>query len=224
MHVNAPDLNRQTEILQLKKNPPRLISGHHPIHGMLYQLLPNSPIFHFTMLREPVDRVLSYFNYIKGKDDHPLHQFTHNKTLTEFLQTNSSPELSNGQAKRFSGNLHNGVPEQAEMFELARNTLDQCFSLVLTTCLFDEGLLLLKNRLALNDIYYKRDNVSTKYIQRAELTDSELNLILAMNQVDSELFTWAQAACKKLIHQELTDQEIKVFNDNNQRWAELVQA
>lgn len=221
-HVNAPDLNQLPEILKLKKSLPKLICGHHPMHGLLYQLLPETPVFHFTQLREPIDRVLSYFNYVKGKNDHPLHKFTVNSTFSEFIKANPSPELSNGQAKRFSGYLHSGQPTDDVLLQQAKDTLSQCFSLVLTTCLFDEGLLLLKNRLNLKDIYYQRSNVSTKFLTRSDLSDSDLKLIQAMNQVDSELFAWAKTNCQNLVKQELNSHDISNFHANNQKWNDLI--
>ena len=108
LHINAQDLNKQPEVLKLKRNPPRMVCGHHPMHGLLYQILPEHPLFHFTQLRNPIDRVLSYYNYVLGKTDHPFHHHAKGKNITEFMQLESSPELSNGQTKRFSGFLHNG--------------------------------------------------------------------------------------------------------------------
>lgn len=224
LHVNAPDLNKQADLLTLKKNHPKLICGHHPMHGLLYQLIPEQPIFHLTQLRHPVDRVLSYYNYVRGKTDHPMHEHALGQSITDFLQSDSSPELSNGQAKRFSGNLHSDAADETALFLTAQATLDQCFSLVLTTCLFDEGLLLLKTRLGLQDIYYMRSNVSKRFIRREQLSANELRLIESMNQADIKLFAWAKQNCLKQIEQELSSEAINTFKSNNQKWAELVGA
>ena len=51
LHINAPDLNNNPDLLNLKKKPPTLICGHHPMHGLLYSLLPDQPLAHITMLR-----------------------------------------------------------------------------------------------------------------------------------------------------------------------------
>ena len=222
LHINAPDLNKQPGILKLKKNPPKLICGHHPMHGLLYQLLPKHPLFHFTQLRHPTDRVLSYYNYILGKQDHPLHDLTKSKSITEFILQNPSPELSNGQSKRFSGYLHSGETDDNTLFCLAKDCLSQCFSLVLTTCLFDEGLLLLKKHLGLKDIYYQRHNVSTRFINRNQLSKEELGLIESINQADLRLFEWARKNCLTMIDQELCADDISSFKSNNLKWAELI--
>ncbi|KAA3638837.1 MAG: hypothetical protein DWP95_11730, partial [Proteobacteria bacterium] len=70
LHLNAPEFKRYPDILTLKKKPPRFICGHHPLHSPLYRYLPRAPLFHITMVREPVSRVLSYYNYISHKTDH----------------------------------------------------------------------------------------------------------------------------------------------------------
>lgn len=222
LHINAPDLNKQPDVLKLKKNHPKLICGHHPIHGYLYQALPDQPLFHLTQLRDPVDRVISYYNYIYTKKDHPLHRHALDKSLTDFILNTPSPELANGQAKRFSGYLHSEVPSDEVLLTKAKTTLDQCFSLVLTTCLFDEGLLLLKNRINLKDIFYRRSNVSTKIIKRADLSEQELKLIKNNNQADLALYDWAKIQCLELINQELTTEMIVTFKTKNSQWNKLI--
>jgi hypothetical protein len=223
LHINAPDLNKHPEAIKLKKNHPKLICGHHPMHGLLYQLLPEQPLFHVTQLRHPVDRVLSYYNYVLGKPDHPMNEHAQGKSITAFLQTKHSPELSNGQAKRFSGYLHSkAVVEDIVLFTLAQQTLSQCFSMVLTTCLFDEGLLLLKKSLGLRDIFYLKSNVSKRFISKDQLSSAELQTIESMNQADIKLFEWAKNNCLALIEQELTAEDISSFKTNNQKWAELI--
>lgn len=222
LHINAPDLNQFPSAINVKKNPPKFICGHHPMHGQLYQLLPEVPFFHFTQLRNPVDRVLSYYNYVKGKTDHPMNPFAKDQSLINFLIKNPSPELCNGQSKRFSGYLHSGSLNDKSLYKEARDTLSRCFSMVLTTCLFDEGLLLLKRRLKLKDIFYQRKNISQKFIAKNELDDTTLNFILENNQADTQLFDWAQKQCQTIIDHELTDNEIEQFRSNNKAWQQLV--
>ena len=222
LHINAPDLNNLPQIINVKQNRPKYICGHHPMHGLIYQLLPVQPLFHFTMLRDPVDRVLSYYNYVKGKLDHPMHKFAAEHSLINFLHQNPSPELSNGQSKRFSGYLHQGTASDHTLLTEAQDTLAHCFSLVLTTCLFDESLLLLQKRMGLTDIYYQRHNVSQKFLHKSELDDATLNFILEHNQADMQLFEWAKGNCEALIKSELTSTEIEKFKSNNQIWRGLM--
>lgn len=54
LHINAPDLNNLPQCVYLKNKYPKFITGHHPIHGLLYQLLAEEKIVHLSMMREPV--------------------------------------------------------------------------------------------------------------------------------------------------------------------------
>lgn len=222
LHVNAPDLNRLPGVIRLKKNHPKFVCGHHPLHGLLYQLLPKVPLFHFTQLRNPVDRVVSYFNYVKGKSDHPMHHHAADDSMISFLLKAPSPELNNGQAKRFSGYLHSGSTTDEKLFAESKDALSQCFSLVLTTCLFDEGLLLLKNRLGLKDIFYQKRNVSEKFVHKDALDDVTLNFILENNQADMQLFEWAKQQCHTLVNDEISIDELNQFKADNKAWQQLI--
>lgn len=222
LHINAPDLNRYPGLIELKKQPPKLICGHHPMHGRMYQLLPAVPIFHITMLRNPVDRVLSYYNYVLGKHDHPMHTHAQQQTLTEFIQSQHSPELVNGQCRRFSGYLHGGQADDNTLYQTAKDTLRHCFSLVMTTELFDSSLLLLKNRLGLTDVFYARSNVSKPFRKRADLSVEELALIQLVNQADQRLFEWADAQCQTRIKQTLGASDLELFRARNAKWLQLL--
>ena len=217
LHINAPDLNQCPQLLELKKNPFKLICGHHPIHGQLYGLLPNIKTFHLTMLRNPVDRVLSYYNYIQGKADHPMHGHAAGISLEQFIENNPSPELHNGQVRRFSGYLHQDPIDETAMLKKALDTLNTAFTLVLTTCLFDESLLLLQQRLGLRDIFYQRHNVSTPFLPRVELSTTQLECITAHNQADIQLFELIKARCQQLIQAELSTTQIKQFQQRNRQ-------
>jgi len=222
LHINAPDLNQCPQLLELKRSPFKLICGHHPIHGQLYGLLPAIKTFHLTMLRNPVDRVLSYYNYIQGKADHPMHEHAVGISLEQFIENNPSPELHNGQVRRFSGYLHQAPIDETVMLEKAMDTLDKAFSLVLTTCHFDESLLLLQQRLGLKDIFYQRHNVSTPFLPRAELSTTQLECITAHNQADIQLFEFIKARCQQLIQAELSTSQIKQFQQRNRQWQTLL--
>jgi len=221
LHLNAPEFKRYPEILTLKKKPPRLICGHHPLHSPLYRHLPAAPLFHFTLLREPVARVLSYYNYVCHKTDHPMHQQACGLSLSDFVISAASPELNNGQSRRFSGYLHQAAPNDETLFETARDALENCFSLVGTTHCFDETLLLLHQFLGFTDLHYRRQNQSPKILAIEDLSDKELKLIEQYNESDAHLYRYAEERINKLIARYLSAEaltDFRQFNSQEHQW------
>ncbi|MCX7552934.1 sulfotransferase family 2 domain-containing protein [Marinicella sp. S1101] len=223
LHINAPDLNKCPDLLSIKKKSPKLICGHHPLHGILYQLLDQQPIYHLTMLRDPASRVISYYNYVKGKTDHPMHRYAVTDSLIDFINNCPSPEMSNGMCKRFSGRLHTQqqTPDD-ELFDAAKENLKKCFNLVLTSCLFDESMLLLKQQLNLKDIYYKTHNVSNKFIAAKQLTEQQAHVLESSNQADLRLYQWAKTRLENQLSDQVKAADIETFRTNNQSWTDLI--
>lgn len=223
LHINAPDLIKQTNALKLKKNQPKLVCGHHPLHGLLYQLIDELNICHLTMLREPVDRIISYYNYTKAKPDHPMHKYAKENSIINFFDSCPSPELRNGQSRRFTGYLHNNIQiEQNNLYLKAKVNLTECFSMVLTSSYFDECLLLLKQSIGLKDIYYEKRNVSPKYITREQLKQDDIEYLLNQNYADSQLYNWAKSELMEIISKKLTTEMIDNFRKNNTKWNKLI--
>lgn len=187
LHVNAPDLNRLPGVVQLKKQLPRLICGHHPAHGMLYQLLPAQPLHHITVLRDPVDRVLSYYNYVCGKTDHPMHASAISLGFEDFLAQAPSPELHNGQSRRFAGQLHQDQVSN-DLLAVATDVLNHCFSQVFTTCQLGNAVKTLHQTLGFSDATLPRSNRSEKRLNRGDLTADQMALINEYNAFDIALF------------------------------------
>jgi len=67
-----------------------LIGGHLNIDTFLQMSIIQPKVF-LNVLREPVSRVISFYNYIKFRDlNHPLNRFVKNKTLYELLSSNTN--------------------------------------------------------------------------------------------------------------------------------------
>jgi hypothetical protein len=222
LHINAPDLNGCPDLLKLKKNPPDLICGHHPMHGLLYALLPDLPLAHITMLRHPVDRVLSFYNYILGKSDHPLHAQCQSLSLEDFLRQKPTPELANGQTRRLTGTLHRQQNQPADSAEHACQVLEDCFTDVWVTEQFDQALLMLSRRYGMQDVYYQPHNVSPKRVRREDLSDATLNLIGDMNQEDARLHRWAAQRSEQQYNQLFSAADLAAFQQHLLSWQALL--
>ena len=174
------------------------------------------------MLRDPVKRVLSFYNYLRGKTDHPLHAVATTKSFVDFLTSQPSPEVNNGQARRFSGHLHTDPAADEHMAEAAIDNLSRCFSLVLTTERFEHGLLLLQQDLRLVDVFSQRQNTSQPFIRLESLSAEEVELIRSLNRADQLVWAWADAQLEALIEKHLSAETISQHQQRSARWAELL--
>lgn len=194
LHVNAPDLNRLPQVIYLKNKFPKLIMGHHPLHGMLYQLLPDDALVHLTMLREPVSRVISYYNYIATREYHALHHKVKDMGFDAFLEQRDLVELSNGQSRRLAGVLHSKSDiSDNDLYKLSRQIIDDCFSLVGVTEYFYEFCHVLEKKCGIIFNHLPPVNRSRVKVQLTDLSPEQIERIKVINKVDIQLYEYVKS-------------------------------
>ncbi len=180
------------------------VSGHHfyGVHEFF-----NKPYRYFTMLRHPVDRVLSLYYYLKEKN-YPGYEWMKEMTLEEFIE--ASPEAHNNQTTLLCGYLTN--PD----VELAKERL-KSFDLAGVTELFDESLYLLKKKFKWKNINYRSINITKSRLKKEEVPEETIRLIEKYNEMDMEIYLYS----KKLLLDKLDNLSVKEkrrlqqFIDNN---------
>jgi hypothetical protein len=199
LHVNAADLNKLPQVVNLKNNFPKLISGHHPIHGLLYQLLPNEKIIHLSMMREPVSRVISYYNYISTREYHALHKQVKDLGFDKFIHQDLI-EINNGQARRFSGTLHtNSLLSDNELYFQAKNIIDNCFTIVGVTEEINKFAQLISKKYKTKFSEVPKTNTSNVKIRLRDISSSQLKIIEQKNKVDIQLYKYVKHKFKQFL-------------------------
>ncbi len=194
LNVNAPDLNRLPQCVYLKNKFPKFITGHHPIHGMLYQLLPDRKVVHISMMREPVTRVISYYNYLASRNYHALHQQVKDLSFDEFIHRQDMVELHNGQAKRMAGYLHTDQTiKDSELYRKAKHVVDHCFSLIGVTEHFKQFHQLIARLCGVSFHHLPPINRSKIKIQLTDLSSEQRNIIKQKNKVDIQLYEYVKS-------------------------------
>jgi hypothetical protein len=166
----------------------------HVLYG-IHERLPG-PCSLVTFLRNPVDRVLSYYFYVLQKE-----RFTPGMLASlAAAQHESAPHnfmINNMQTRYLSA--VDGIPQpvplghhDTEMLELAKQRLREEFAVVGLTERFDESLLLMQNRFNWPNPYYYPLNTTRKYREHPEITDAVLESIRESNQMDLALYAYAQ--------------------------------
>lgn len=159
----------------------RVICGTHIEFGLHRYL--DRPVSYFTLLRDPVERVLSHYSY--AREARPRD----GDTLYERLLACVEPNL---QTRLLAGL---GMPPQQiapeEMLAHAKRNLRACTVVGLTER-FDETLLLLREAYGWRWPFYERVNVSTHRLRREALPAEILHRLEADNALDLELYAFAR--------------------------------
>ena len=204
IHANSNQINKNPAYLyHVKRREVRpIVMGHFDRSCILYQLLCDRPIIHFTMFREPIKRVLSHYRYLRGNLVHGKHQEVKEMSLEEYASS-SIREVLNKQTLRILGDYSHAAQMQSlndpdPLFREAKQVLEHEFSLFGITEQYNQFLLMAKEVLRWEDIVYRRRNISSTQVQSDE--NVELNeayrkgikIIHERNQLDMKLYDFAR--------------------------------
>lgn len=184
-------VERLKKLSEPSKKRLRLIKGHYE-YG-LHQYLPQR-CHYFTLLRHPVDRVLSQYFFVKRRADHPLHSEAGELSLEEYVRSGISVEVDNHQTWLIAGRDHDHEfgKTPRSLLKLARDNARKDFALVGLVERFDETLALLSLQFGWRKPYYRRRNVTRRRPTRDSLPSQTVEMIEHYNRLDLELYEWAQ--------------------------------
>jgi hypothetical protein len=155
----------------------RAVLGHfwYGLHHVI-----GRPTRYVTLLRNPVERVISLYYYLKLEG---------RMSLEEFAITAPHKEVENDQTRRIAGvDPEVGGCNEATL-ELAKNNLRRDFAVVGVVERLDETLSLLREAFGWTDeIPCVARNVNSDRPSRASLPSSALDAIRARNELDLELY------------------------------------
>jgi hypothetical protein len=164
----------------------RMFKGH-MVYG-LHAILPQ-PATYITVVREPVDRVLSSFYFMRTYKLHPLYwKFKReNWSLEDFVRRSAR---ENVQCKIIAGAEY-AKPCTAEICERAKENLARYFSVVGLFEHFEESLALMKLRFGWKLQRYSSFNVTRRRPRKTDIPQSTLDLIAEKNSLDISLYECA---------------------------------
>lgn len=192
------------------------------------------PSVYITMLRNPVERVISHYYFHKRDVGHYLHKesLSENWTLEDFVC--KTTENDNGQTRALAGVLDVYSFLRAgqsaisfggcgrEILEIAKSNLRD-FAVVGLTERFDESLILLKRTLGWqNAPVYVKENVTADRPRKEVVPQDVLDLIKKHNELDIELYRYATELFENQIKkQDASFQiELKYFKQLNGLYQE----
>jgi hypothetical protein len=167
---------------------PRLIEGH-TIFG-LHRFVPR-PSTYITLLRHPVALAVSQYNWVRSDPTHWLHQQARAMTIDEYVDSGISLEIDNGQTRAISGDTTTAYGDcSRETLEIAKQNIEDHFSVVGLIERFDESLLLLRRAFGWSRLHYVPANFSLKR-PGAAVSGGSLDHIAERNWLDIELHEFA---------------------------------
>jgi hypothetical protein len=178
----------------------QLVRGHMEfgIHSCLTE-----PVSYFTILREPVDRVISHYYYHKTRPDDPIYESAQKLDLKAYVESRIGIFVDNFQTRMLAGKWYDVPPGQLlpEALETAKRHLRDYFAVAGLTERFDETLFLLKAVYDWRNIYYMRHNVGSYRPHRVDLQSEHIDAVIQAKLMDLELYAYAQERFAKQIEQ-----------------------
>lgn len=202
--VFAIGSGRQAAALETFKSLPwperrkiRVLRGH--IGFGLHDYL-RPPVSYITILRDPVDRVLSHYYYLrlhleKGAafSGRPWLQEAGRMSLLDYVRHGQSADVRNGQTKLLAGRMaaweRDEVGQEGDtLMEKARQNLREEICVAGVRERFDETLVLLRRRLGWGVPFYVNQNVSEGRPDSGQIPTKTLDGIREENSLDIQIY------------------------------------
>jgi hypothetical protein len=203
-----------------EKRKIRLLQGH-MVFGLHKHLV--SPFSYITILRNPIDRVVSHYYYVLREPKHYLYNevVSRRMNLQDYVGSGISTELNNDQVRLIAG-----IDDQIPFGCCTRTNLEQAignlrkyFEVVGISERFDESLLLLKKKLGWHGMpLYRKTNVTKGRPRIDQITRKGLKTIEKMNELDMELYEYAGQCFEMMVKELLDGNKVRVFSIINRMY------
>ncbi len=154
--------------------------------GVHHQI--SQPFKYITMLRDPIERVISTYYYAQRKPENRMHERATTMDFMEFIQEEikqNNPAIVNHQTRFVSG-------EKNPNLEMAKHHIQEYYAVVGLTEMFNESIFLMKESLGWDNIDYISSNVTKNRPKQENFSKEAISLIREHNQLDLELYDYAK--------------------------------
>ncbi|KAM9983855.1 hypothetical protein ACTFIY_000566 [Dictyostelium cf. discoideum] len=168
---------------------------------------------YMTMLREPVDRVISNYYYHRQNRKDPFHELAMNHNLTEWIKVAAAG--NNEQARMICGMGWEDFGNQT-IYDMALHHLKYTFKFVGITEQFTESLVLFSHYSGFQNIRYSKINTGRQRVSVDKIPDDLRKEIEERNWIDVALYKMALDIYNKQIDQigrEFFEQEVAAYKD-----------
>ncbi len=176
-----------------------LLAGH--VEFGIHTWLPQ-PATYFTILRHPIERIISDYYFLHQTPHHPLHDQVVNGQISLQEYVDIPLVMDNSQTRMLAGAWRqSGGPCTVKTLQKANENIQTHFSLIGLTEHFDESLVLLQRRFGWKSILYHSPlNKTANRPHLKDLPKKTVEAIIRANEYDLDLYTFAQTLFSKQIN------------------------
>lgn len=169
----------------------RIIVGHTNLDMNLHRYLPQ-PCAYVTLLRDPIERILSLYYYISESPWHALHEFIRSKSLKDCVE--SVGGFANEQTRALSSNasLSDFRGYKRELVENAKENILEKLTVVGITEEYDRFIDQLNKTFGWDIQCYTKKAVTKSRPRRNEIPNETVSAIKKYNQMDIELYNYVK--------------------------------
>lgn len=200
----TPEIERFQKMPDSKKQSIKVVTGimDYGFHKYLPQ-----PSTYVTILRNPVDRIISHYNFVCSTPEHHLYSKmkTLNISLKDYLTTYPHEEMDNGQTRLISGmDAGHSVSLKRctrKYLEIAKKNLRKYFAVIGILERYDDTLVLMKRKLGWQYPVYVKHNI-TKKTANKQIDQNTIRLIKMYNALDIELYRYVKECFEESLEHE----------------------
>lgn len=220
--VAQESLEAYKQMPEVERTRFRVVRGH--MGFGFHQWVPGAATY-FTILRDPIDRVISFYYFVQRTRQHYLYNYLEfdGMDLKDLVESHVTTMVDNGQTRMISGvwlDARFGECDETTL-EQAKRNLREHFSVVGLTEQFDESLILLQQAFGWKNITYTRQNVTRKRPKRSQLSSGTIDVLRAANHLDIELYDYAKTLfeAQKAAQGQAFDKALRTLRRQNRRRA-----
>jgi len=219
----AESIEKYRSLPQTRKDRLKMIYGHMD-YGLRELLPPDSS--YVTLMRHPVDRVISHYYYVRRTENDPLRELALRTSLYDWVAHCNLEEMDNGQTRRLSG-MAGGIKFgecSREVLEQAKINAAKDFALVGVTERYDETYILMSMMFGWPIKNYQSVNVAKSKPGQNEIPARTIRLIEKFNTLDMELYEHATRLFEEKIEQADIRHEMRLLEERRRssylRWRD----
>lgn len=194
---------------QQDRNKYRCVKGH--MGFGLHQYF-HDQVQYITILRDPVERIISFYYFIHQTPRHYLYKkvVSGKMGFKEFVNSGLTPELYNLQTRMLAGEDGLTIPLKTKRtldagdLARAKRNIENHFSAVGVLESYDRFLRLLRSVLGWDDISYTKKNITKERPVQPEIPQEIIKIIMQNNAIDIDLYKFV----KQKFQQQLDDRNI----------------